>query len=188
MEPAGDLFKRIPLPVDEPSADEGAAYWIAKAQALPRHWKLAHGPLVWVAGLETWKTLARRGIWVNGSAESLGEAEDPGIDTLAGERPSWVKLTHDRGAKGGARRVVATYRLEPRDTFPDLTGKTHFFWSSGSLFLRALEVHPWIRDAEHASGPGHTHATLGEALGAEDRPRVFLNREAWLRHYTEKTS
>ena len=31
--------------------------------------------VVWASGVQTWKRLARRGVWVNGCAESLGEQE-----------------------------------------------------------------------------------------------------------------
>lgn len=83
---------------------------------------------------------------------------------------------------------MATYKLEPRGKFPDLTGKTHFFWSSGSLFLKALEAHPWITDRHHASGPGHTHDIIRERLNHQAPPQVFLSHDDWLNFYSQKVT
>ena len=186
LEPVRDVFRRERLHVEEPA--EAEALWIAKADALPEDWKLAQSPVVWTAGTATWAKLARRGIWVNGTADGLGESEAPRVDTLCGRPPRWIKLSHADGVAPEGHPLVATYRLEPRRDFPDLTGKTHFFWSSGSLFLKALEAHPWVADAHHACGPGHTHDIIREALPDKTPPAVFLSHGEWLDHYSQKVT
>jgi hydroxymethylbilane synthase len=52
-------------------------------------WSLRFENLIWVSDWETWRNLAASGIWVNGSAEGLGEQEDPRITTLHGKSPEW---------------------------------------------------------------------------------------------------
>ncbi len=193
------LFSREPLPRSAWEAELAAAecVWVSRATALPADASLGERQVVWCAGLRTWAKLAHRGVWVNGSAEGLGEAEptrartlfgrgrddgrdgdgDRGRSREAGELP-WLKLTHDRSAAG--MRSLATYRLVARRDAPDLKGKTHFFWTSGTAFDRALELEPGIRKAYHACGPGLTLAHLRRRLGPDARIDVVLGREAWL--------
>jgi hydroxymethylbilane synthase len=59
------------------------AHWVSKNEALPEEVHFKDENVVWTSGLQTWFKLARRGIWVNGSAESLGEQEEERIHILA---------------------------------------------------------------------------------------------------------
>ncbi len=168
---------RHALPVTQPAATE--ALWVAKADALPADWTIAPEQIVWASGVQTWRRLAQRGIWVNGCAESLGEQEPPLIDTLAGRAPRWCKLTHDDSPAETAFPVLPTYRLVPRPDAPpiDWHNKEYFFWTSGSALRHALQIAPEIRAKTHFCGPGHTHtALLAEGL----TPHVFLGHAPWL--------
>src|SRR5262249_15731446 len=104
--------------------------WIAKADALPDDWRPNLSQIIWASGWQTWKRLGRRGLWLNGCAESLGEQEDPEIETLAGGKIDWVKLTHESGYANGSMPNVATYRLVASNIDPDLDGRSYFFWKS----------------------------------------------------------
>jgi hydroxymethylbilane synthase len=137
--------------------------------------------LVWTAGLKTWKKLASRGVWVLGSSENLGEREVESVSTLSraisGEG-SWTKLTHEQAAAGD-EAAVATYSLEPSVTPPDLRGRTHFYWMSGTAFDRAVELYPEIVGGVHACGAGKTVDHLKEKLGKT--PFVYLSVEQFRR-------
>jgi hydroxymethylbilane synthase len=186
LEPQGDtFFVREPLPAPG-SPPEGRAFWVARAEALPKAWSLAPEQIVWTAGLNTWKKLARRGVWVHGSAEGLGEAEDPAIDVLAGEDLRWLKLTHEE-RPDGRYETLPTYRLRPKEAPPRLAGKTHYYWSSGSAFLRALSLHPGIRDGWHACGPGNSYRIIRDALGDSSRLRVALSHASWLAEVSDES-
>lgn len=156
------------------------ALYVARESAWPKDFDAPAGAWVWTAGLATWKKLASRGVWVCGTSDGLGEGESPALDSLARASKrelAWVKLTHTRST-GGSMPVCATYELVPREDAPDLTGRTHFYWMSGSAFDRALELYPGIRDASHASGPGLTHDHLVRRLGRPTIP-IYLNPEAF---------
>ena len=168
-----DWFSREQIPANQP--DEASALWIVKADA--HNWSLGPGQIVWTSGVQTWKKLARRGNWVNGCAESLGEQEPPNLETLAGRKLTWLKLTHADGYDEGLLPTLATYRLVPKDGTVDLTGKTYFFWKSGSSFEHALSLNPWIRSMTHFCGPGNTRHIL-EKNGVQ--PHVFLDHKQWL--------
>jgi len=171
-----DWFTREAIPV-RPAA-EPLPLWIAKADALPDDWRLCPGQIIWASGVKTWKRLAQRGVWVSGSAESLGEQEPANIETLVGRDLTWLKLTHAAGYDEGSRSIVATYRLVPGSGQVDLKGKTYFFWKSGSSFEYALSLNPWIKSMTHFCGPGNTRRIL-ERNGVQ--PHVFLDHSQWLK-------
>jgi hydroxymethylbilane synthase len=171
-----DWFSREQISVKP--AELTGALWIAKADALPDDWAPDSTQIVWASGVRTWKRLARRGIWVNGCAESLGEHEPLNIEVLAGGDVPWLKLTHADGYDNGVMPMLATYRLAPKDSRIDLKDKAYFFWKSGSSFERALSLNPKIKSMTHFCGPGNTQRIL-ERNGVE--PHVFLDHKQWLK-------
>jgi hydroxymethylbilane synthase len=166
---------RRPLDVAPPPAD--AALWVARADALPPAWPIGEDQLVWAAGGRTWDRLASRGVWVNGCADGLGDQEAPNVDRLVGRRVDWQRVTH---AASGDPHAIATYAVD-QDVPADLDRRTHFFWTSGSLFLDALSRYPAIRQGWHGSGPGRTARVVREALGsdADARHRIWLDYDQW---------
>jgi hydroxymethylbilane synthase len=173
----GRATRRL-LDIAQPDDDRGL--WVARAEALPASWRLSPDRIVWTAGTTTWRKLAACGVWVHGSAEGLGDAESPAIDTLAGHPVRWHRLTHEAVDDPQA---LATYAVD--EAVPDdLASRTHFFWTSGTLLRRAIDRFPQIREGWHASGPGRT----SEAVAAVIDPRrawVALDYEAWLKEVTE---
>jgi hydroxymethylbilane synthase len=137
---------------------------------------------VWAAGTRTWQKLADRGIWVHGCADGLGDEEAPDVDRLAGRALSWLRLTHSEAVDSPAD-TLATYAVA-RALPADLGSRTHFFWTSGTLFRRALEAHPGLTAAWHASGPGRTARALRDELGPSGRVSIWLEYEQWLQHVT----
>ena len=175
-----DWFQRETIPAKVP--DGQVALWIAKADALPNDWIVDRSRIVWASGIETWKRLARRGIWVNGCAESLGEQEEPNIETVTGAELNWLKLTHEQGYAEGSMPILATYRLAPKADRADLEGKKYFFWKSGSRFEHALSLNPSLKEMTHFCGPGNTQRIL-ERNGVE--ANVFLDHAQWLNEMSE---
>ena len=176
-----DWFAREPIDV----AAGRVPLWIARADALPENWQIDPGRLVWASGFQTWKKLARRGVWVSGCAEGLGEHERPRVETLTAGPVHWLKLTHESGYTGGEMQTLATYRLTPKREAGDLTGKQYFFWKSGSSFEYALSKNSWLKERAHFCGPGNTQKIL-EKHGVE--PHVFLDHAQWLEEMGEEIS
>ena len=162
-----------------------AALFIAHGRALPAAAadRLRGGidTHVWVPGIPTWRSLAARGIWVEGCAEGLGIAQ---IATLLQEPwlrlpplQQWTVLTHEQAVSGWpAGSAIATYRhMQPRQggfaarphesAPPDDGGPpidvTHVFWASSAQFER------WGRrlgaTVQHGCGPGKTFEHLRRA-------------------------
>lgn len=172
---AADWFTRQQI---EANPISGAnALWIAKADAMPDDWIIGFDQIVWASGVQTWQRLARRGVWVNGCAEGLGEHEAARIETIVGSPIKWLKLTHESGYDEGEMAVTATYRLVPRTESLNVKGKKYFFWKSGSSFEYALARNPWLKEMTHFCGPGNT-ARILERHGVG--PHIFLDHKQWL--------
>lgn len=165
--------RRRPLDASPPAAHAGL--WVARAEALPANWPIGEDHLVWAAGGRTWDRLAARGVWVNGCADGLGDQELPDVDRLAGRPVDWRRVTH---ASTRDPDALATYVVE-QDLPADVGGRTHFFWTSGSLFLEAIERYPAIRGGWHASGPGRTSRVVGDAIGSTGRFSIWLDYDQW---------
>lgn len=163
-------------------AEQSRLLWVARETAWPEGFKPREDAIIWTAGLATWRKLAERGVWVSGSSEGLGVQEDARIEMLIeDQKPVWLKLTHlgSHEARLGQMMTCGTYRLKPNADVPDLRGRTHFFWMSGSSFERALELYPEIKNAHHASGPGLTHDQIVAKLGTGAKVSVHLDIESW---------
>lgn len=177
------FFERRPRDVPPPAFDN-AAIWVSRANALPSEWALAPSTVIWAAGNETWKKLAQRGVWVNGSAEGLGEDEPRGLDAFA-PGIKWYKLSHSGAPAGASMELLQTYELLPAAEIPNLEGKTHFFWRSASQAEYVMTKYPSIRDLWHSTGPGNTCKGL-KALVGDGRLSVFLDFEEWKREVLEQ--
>lgn len=168
-----DRAVRRPLALSQPKGSP--ALFVARADALRADWTIESGQLVWTSGTTSWRKLAARGIWVNGCADGLGDGEPPNVDRLAGRAVRWTRLTH---ADAAGPDDLAAYAVE-MPLPDDLSSRTHFFWTSGTQFRRALEKWPSIRHRVHASGPGRTADVVREATGSP--AGVWLDYEQWYR-------
>jgi hydroxymethylbilane synthase len=165
---------RSSIAVSQPGGD---AFRVSRADALPATWSLPDEAIVWAAGSATWRRLATRGVWVNGCADGLGDDQEPAVDVLAGRTLEWINLTHDRASRPNA---LATYHVEV--PLPDdLGARSHFYWTSGETFRRAIDRWPSIKDGWHGSGPGRTRQAIEATIGATERTGIWLDRESWER-------
>jgi hydroxymethylbilane synthase len=168
QKPSPAFFRRSPIECSHPGTD----LFVTRSEALPE-WKMGN-EVIWCAGIDSWRKLAKRGLWVNGCQDGLGE-EIPEIEALLGRSPNFTKLTHDRSENTGTFPVLATYRLENREFSPPQAES--YFWMSETSFLRALELDPSLKNAKHACGPGYTAAALEKVLG---KPvSVYINYRHW---------
>jgi hydroxymethylbilane synthase len=169
----------MPVRHDE-FADARVGCFVARSEAWPDGYAPRPGQVIWSAGIDTWRRLAARGIWVHGSDENLGENEKSGIQALFPRVQRWVRFTHEHGYESPFSQQITTYRLERAAPLADLSGRTHFFWRSGAQFYDYLQANPEIRGAWHGCGPGNTFSMIRAAIG-EERVRAFLSAEGFRR-------
>lgn len=146
-------------------------------------WRPFEG-FVWAAGIQTWKQLAKLGVWVHGSAEGLGESEDPQIQTLCQTPLVWGKLTHLGGKdQASPMQAIATYELSVTGMLPekDILAAESFFWTSSSIFDLVTKQFPQILGRQHSCGPGNTWKGINERLSRLkfNSPQIFLNENQW---------
>lgn len=152
------------------------ALWVSKAEAFPQD--LQFEGLLWSAGLQTWRQLAQRGLWVHGCSEGLGEDENPRLERLS-PGLKWAKLSHEGAPAEAGRALIATYRLHVDASQWQPGAREVFYWHSGSQFLAAYQRNPSLREKKHACGPGNTYKVLQEHLGPRASVDVFLSEEQW---------
>ena len=175
----GNRYRRVALPVrHDQFADARIGLFVARSEAWPDGYTARPGQVIWSAGIDTWRRLAARGIWVHGSDESLGEGGIQALKTLFPRVQHWVKFSHSQGFDSPHSERIATYRLERSAPLADLTGRTHFFWRSGAQFYDYLQANPEIRGAWHGCGPGNTFSMIRAAIG-KDRVRAFLSADVF---------
>ncbi|MGE8723116.1 hydroxymethylbilane synthase [Leptospira terpstrae] len=145
--------------------------------------------ILWSAGLSTWKDLALRGFWVNGTCDGLGESEPPMIDLLLGRKTNFIKLTHvDTDKLNSIYPVVPTYFVSaPEIPVPFDTSKIKAaYWRSGSEFDIVTKRFPELLDVIHFVGPGSTFKKIKQTIGeeaAETKVFVSLSFDSWVERY-----
>jgi len=179
--PREPWFQRERLSVQIPNGVN--AHFVARGFALPENILLPDEDLLWASGLKTWQDLAKRGLWVHGCSESLGEHETMGLDALF-TKPVWAKWTHDQSGPCDWGQRVDSYRLHPLSIQEDLGAYQEFFWMSGTQFQLALQHFPQILKARHFCGPGRTFTLISKVLNEHKVKSTQLQAlphyEAWL--------
>jgi hydroxymethylbilane synthase len=162
------------------------AHWraLTPGAALPAHCR------IWVSGVESWRRLAQRGVWVEGCADNLGF--NAALHTLRSPvlrlppLAQWTVLTREDATAtwsgSGIGRVLATYAIAaPQDESAlnairsHVASATHFFWGSASQYHALRDWLP--ENSHHACGPGKTYQAL-QADGVRNL-RAFPSRREW---------
>lgn len=152
-------------------------FWISRSSSLPIEAKINSTNIIWTSGVKTWKSLADRGIWVNGTADGMGENINPNIENLTSN--PWIKLTHKYAPQTKIKKVIHTYLLKELSIDEDIENKKFFYWMSFSAFNYVLKQYPEIINRYHACGPGNTYEALKKVIKDPKRLEVFLSYNAW---------
>ena len=174
-----NLFRRqsIPDSIDKIKKIFNYCIWISRSSALPIEAQIHSTNIVWTSGIKTWKSLAARGIWVNGTSDGLGENVDPDIGDLTIN--PWIKLTHKLAPKTKIKEAVHTYLLKELPIDDRIVDKKFFYWMSSSAFNYVLSQYPEIINQYHACGPGNTYETIKKVLKDPKRLEVVLTYDVW---------
>ncbi len=180
----GDFFKRQSLSHNQSEFNKFDLF-VTKSLALPHGVEVSADHILWTPGLKTWKKLAERGYWVNGTSESLGEDWGLNVQEILGREPRWLKLNHETGMSSINKQLKATYRLVATEDISFPEEKEHFYWRSASQFQYALNLHPSLSKKQHYCGPGNSFAMISSLLPAGASLRPVLNFESWLEHLVD---
>lgn len=148
--------------------------YVSRSNAIESSNLLDDSNIVWTSGVDTWKSLAQKGYWVNGTSDSLGENNSPEESLF--EEISWLKVTHKDNLDKD-KEVLVSYELNPLDVSERLLECDYFYWMSASSFGLAIEKYPELKDRNHACGLGQTFKFI-EKVAPQVTP--FLDFDSWL--------
>ena len=159
---------------------KNSGFYISRASSIEKGTSIDLSNVVWTSGIENWFKLAKKGIWVNGTSDSLGEEQSQ--PSSLHKKLNWFLVSHvDSQSKD--KKLLATYKLVPETDIEDLSLYSHFYWMSISSFKEALKRFPSIENAEHSCGLGKTFDELNKLYPNKIKP--FLNYEDWLEKVNE---
>ena len=176
------LFSRSKIDegIKEIEAIKNSGLYISRASSIEAGTAIDLSNVIWTSGIENWFKLAKKGIWVNGTSDSLGEEQSKPSSLL--KKVNWFLVSHiDSESKD--KKLIATYKLVPKKDIEDLSKYSHFYWMSISSFKEALKRFPGIENAEHSCGLGKTFDELNKLYPNEIKP--FINYEDWLEKVNE---
>lgn len=148
--------------------------YVSRSNAIESSNLLDDSNIVWTSGVDTWKSLAQKGYWVNGTSDSLGENNSPEESLF--EDVSWLKVTHKDNLDKD-KEVLISYELNPLDVSERLLECDYFYWMSASSFGLAIEKYPELIHRNHACGLGQTFKFI-EKVAPQVTP--FLDFDSWL--------
>ena len=176
------LFSRSKINdgINEIKTIKNSGLYISRASSIETGTEIDLSNVIWTSGIENWFKLAKKGIWVNGTSDSLGEEQSKPESFL--KKVKWFLVSHiDSQSKD--KKLIATYKLVPEKDIEDLSNYSHFYWMSISSFQEALKRFPSIEKAEHSCGLGKTFDELNKLYPNKIKP--FLNYEDWLEKVNE---
>ena len=176
-EDSPSLYERIPFSEDKIklSSLENSGIFISRGNALENINNISESNLIWTSGVETWKKIAKKGVWVNGSSDSLGEKENPPLDIF--DKIKWYKLSH-KDAEEDQLSLISTYELIPKEMPDNIEENSHFYWMSASSFKLVFDKFPSIESANHSCGMGKTFDEINQLIPGKVYP--YQNYQDWL--------
>ena len=176
------FFEREPI-VDSKEALKSAknkGIYISRSNAIEDSDLIDESNIIWTSGIDTWKSLAKKGYWINGTSDSLGENNSPEESLF--ENISWLKVTHKDNDDEG-KQILATYELKALDVSERLLECDYFYWMSTSSFEIATSKYPELKNRKHACGLGKTFKSIQKTV-----PEVvpFLDFDSWLEAVNNK--
>jgi len=171
---------KIEQGIKEIETMSNSGLYISRASSIEKGTSIDFSNVVWTSGIENWFKLAKKGIWVNGSSDNLGEEQSKPSSFF--KKVSWFLVSHE-DSDPKDKKLLATYKLVPKKDIEDLSRYSHFYWMSISSFREALKRFPGIKNAEHSCGLGKTFDELNKLYPNKIKP--FLNYEDWLEKVKE---
>jgi len=125
---------------------------------------------LWTAGTKTMEVLAKKGLWVNGSSDSLGEAEleslrDSKCIAQMKQKNDLAVLSHDKATSEYGEvfkcyeRVLNELSVEE---IKSLEETQVFYWTSFLQYVDFVNKVPSIKDKFHCTGLGKTYQKFKE--------------------------
>lgn len=123
--------------------------------------------LTFCAGIRTWKKMARKGIWIHGSSDSLGEKsiiamkESKFVQLINSNAKNNIQVLTSKSSNSLVGEIVCAYEKDYLDLTEDykkeLIECDVFFWTSFDQYQYYMSKVPEIKNAFHGCGLGKTY-------------------------------
>ena len=176
------FFKREPLSEanERIKALKNYGIYVSRSNTLETPNLIDKSNIIWTSGIDTWKSLAKKGYWVNGSSDSLGE--DNSKEESPFKKVNWLKISH-KDNLDYSKELLATYKLTPLDISSRLKECEYFYWMSASSFKLATKQYPEIIKRNNACGLGKTFDLI---QAVAPNTSAFLSYENWKEEISKK--
>ena len=184
-----NLFQRIQFLNDEKIRMlEDSFIYLSRKNVLDNGYELKDSNYLWTSGLKCWYYAAKKGYWINGSSDSLGNHKLKDLKHYVSEQIPRFNLSHSKAATN-SYELIPTYELKVNKAALEnlsIKGKKYFYWMSPVQFEVVVKRYPEILDAKHSSGFGKTFDYLKTKLPNPSAIKCFLSYEHWLSYYKKR--
>jgi len=186
-----NLFQRVQTFNNEKTSMLSESFvYISRKNVVDSVYKLKDSNYFWTSGLKCWYHAVKKGYWINGSSDSMGNHEMKDLKNFIPEQIPLYNLSHSKATSINFE-LLPTYELKVnKDVLENLSikGKKYFYWMSPAQFKLVVERYPEILDANHSSGFGKTFDYLKTKLPNHSAVECFLSYEHWLSYYKKENS
>jgi hydroxymethylbilane synthase len=122
---------------------------------------------IWTAGSMTHKELVKKGFWVNGNANALGESEinnlyDSKVIKLIIGEEKWITLSHDK-AQPAIGELFSSYSRElASELYLEVPLTDAIYWTSFFEYESLTTKYPQLLNKIHICGLGKTYSLFKE--------------------------
>ena len=153
--------------------------YISRKTVLKNKPDFSHSCILITSGIKTWRESVRKGYWINGTTDSMGQSELDYLGLIT-KNKDVIKLSFKENSSDKTDIIDLYELLNPK--FPkDFEEREEYFWMSSFAFSVALERYPSIVKKRHASGMGNTYNKIKELIGHDIEIKPFLSYEHWLK-------
>ena len=177
------LIKKSPI-LDNNLKKEPSNIFVASNYCIPQFENIFKEGTLWASGTKTMKELVKKGYWVHGTSDSMGEVElmailestflklmEPNLEKIG-----WKILTNET-SDYSLGEVVSSYKRELVSTdemFNNGIKKVRcFYWASYFQYKEYVQKYPEIESANHFCGLGKTLQNFQKA-GIKVRPQSSI--------------
>ncbi len=153
--------------------------YITRKTVLKNKPAFSHSCILITSGIKTWRESVRKGYWINGTTDSMGQSELDHLGLIT-KNMDVIKLTFKENSSDKTDTIDLYELLDPK--FPkDFENREEYFWMSSFAFSVALERYPAIIKKRHASGMGNTYNKIKKLIGQDHDITPYLSYEHWLK-------
>ena len=153
--------------------------YISRKTVLKNKPDFSHSCILITSGIKTWRESVRKGYWINGTTDSMGQSELDYLGLIT-KNKDVIKLSFKENSSDKTDIIDLYELLNPK--FPkDFEEREEYFWMSSFAFSVALERYPSIVKKRHASGMGNTYNKIKKLIEQDIEIKPYLSYEHWLK-------